>query len=52
MIVEGVDGPSGPATSGLIGVSTKGIVSLSEIPSAVTTCNETVHPCSGADVDL
>lgn len=38
MIVEGVDGPSGPATSGLIGISTKGIVPTSEIPSAMTIC--------------
>lgn len=52
MIVEGVDGPSGHATSRLIGTSTEGLVPTLEIPSAVTTCRETVDPSPGTDVRL
>lgn len=50
MIVEGVDGPSGPAMSGLIGTSAEGVAPISEMPSAVTACKETVDSCSGVDV--
>lgn len=48
--MDGVDGPSGHATSKLFGTSTEVLVSTLEIPSAVTTCRETVDPSSGTDV--
>lgn len=50
MLVEGVDGPSGPATPGLVGMSAEGILLTSEIPSALTTRSETREPCPYADV--
>lgn len=50
MIVDGVDGLSGHATSRLIGTSTEGLVPKLEIPSAVTACRETVDPSPGTDV--
>lgn len=48
--MDGVDGPSGHATSRLIGTSTEVLVPTLEIPSAVTTCRETVDPSPGTDV--
>uniref|UniRef100_A0A8C6GPK7 Uncharacterized protein n=1 Tax=Mus spicilegus TaxID=10103 RepID=A0A8C6GPK7_MUSSI len=50
ILAEGVDGPSGPATSGLVSISAEDIILTSEIPSAVTTCSETRDPCPSADV--
>ena len=50
MIVDSVDGPSGHATSRLIGTSTEVLIPTLEIPFAVTTCRETVDPSPGTDV--
>lgn len=41
MFVEGVGGPSGPATPGLISMSAEGTILTPEILSVGTTCSET-----------